>query len=137
MELNRVRYMLSNYLRCRLEKLETYSLHYKKLSADERNRMMTPAEGKFLDSTQSDTEALIVDSLKANLPPNIDVLDAWRNAPLRPRLDAFVFVRPKEDIAGIILDQSQAPETILAGKQYMLRYSSVRKYVVENLVTLM
>jgi GINS complex subunit 4 len=29
MELDRVRYMLSNYLRCRLEKLENYTIHYR------------------------------------------------------------------------------------------------------------
>ncbi|OQV22228.1 putative DNA replication complex GINS protein SLD5 [Hypsibius exemplaris] len=136
MEANRVRYMLSNYLRCRLEKLENYALHYLQLSAAERDFVMTTAEYKFLQRYQADTEELIEGSVRTFLPANLAILDKWKEAPLKPRLESFVFVKPREQINGLILGASDAPVSLEQHSQYLLRYSAVRKPVMENKVIL-
>lgn len=143
MELNRIRFMLSNYLRCRLEKLELFTAHYSQLSAEQQEHFLSPAELTFLNNFADKTDELLTNSVAPYLPTGMPVLDAWKKNPARPKLNSFVFVKPKEVLEGVILDagtqegREEEIVTLEEGGQYLLRYSSVRDHVMANRVLLM
>jgi hypothetical protein len=125
-----------------------FVLQSRSLPQNQREILLTPAEDRFLTGCHDHTDRLIESSLAPYFPALPDggknpilekFLDAWKKNPLRPKLDTFVFVKPKETLDGLILDSAMqdGPVTLEKGGQYMLRYSSVREFVIDDKLILM
>lgn len=140
MENNRVRYMIANYLRCRLEKIQKFAIYLKNLPEHERQVVVSDPELKFLRGFVAQTENLIGSSIEMHFPAEhaISVLDEttpWNRNPNRPKLDSFILVKPRMILDGIVLDRNVVPgrakeiQTLEEGCQYFLRYETIRHLV--------
>lgn len=138
-DLERIKYVLRDYLRIRLSKLSQWPQHYLEpaniqyLSDAERNflREFWALKKNFLDHRLLGA----LPAAKQGLDDKMDLLDMVR----RPVLDKHVYARLAESIGPIAVpatstqDTAATPEplTLQAGNTYLLRWPIVRKFFME------
>eukprot|EP00928_Gymnodinium_smaydae_P097039 TRINITY_DN8699_c0_g1_i1.p2 TRINITY_DN8699_c0_g1~~TRINITY_DN8699_c0_g1_i1.p2 ORF type:complete len:234 (-),score=74.32 TRINITY_DN8699_c0_g1_i1:192-893(-) len=137
-DLERVRYVLRDYLRIRLWKITQWPQHYSEptnlvfLSDPEKAFLREYVE---LKTNFFDHRLLCAfPASKKGLDDRLDLLDMIR----RPDLDKFVYIRVTGDVDPIdvppTLSQgtpaTQEPLQLQDGQKYLLRYSIVRKFLL-------
>ncbi|KAM5170935.1 DNA replication complex GINS protein SLD5 isoform 2-T3 [Mantella aurantiaca] len=109
MEIERIRFMLSSYLRSRLLKIEKFFPHVlekEKARGEGEASHFSPEEFAFAKEYMASTEALLKNVALRHMPPNLQTLDLLKCVP-KPNLDSFVFLRVKEEQQSILVE----PET--------------------------
>ncbi|KAK7463984.1 hypothetical protein BaRGS_00038024, partial [Batillaria attramentaria] len=107
MEIDRVRFILSSYLRLRLQKIEKYSSHVLeqegRRKADD-NPLMSEAEEQFarnyLDSMKTHFSALAL----RHMPTNMQTVDKELSG-VRPNMDSYVFLRVNENTENVLIEE--------------------------------
>ena len=129
LELERVRYVLSAYLRNRLSKIEKYADY----TATEDNGNLSSEEDKFLKEYIEHLDRLFDNIALRHMPPNLRTLDKAK-AMVTPNLDEFVFARANEDIGDVMVED----DVIKFEKDSVriLRYSAVKSLVEKGRVDL-
>jgi len=139
-DLERVRYVLKDYLRIRLWKLTMWPQHYmerenfKRLSEAERNFLReywdikkTFLHGRFLRA---------LPEAKHVLDEKSDLMDMVR----RPALNRFVFARVLGDLGPLQVPTTQESSTessaggtaeYASGRTYLMRYQLIRKFLMD------
>lgn len=112
MELERLRFVVQSYLRCRLEKLHCFWMFYASFSADEAAAVMSAAEYDYLCKYKE----LMVDALQtsvlSHLPaemrslPGVGDVDDERQQMRVPKVEAHVVCRILEDIGAVQVEPS-------------------------------
>lgn len=137
----RVKYVLRDYLRIRLWKLGQWPQHYLEPTND---ALLSDAERVYLRETWGLRVAFFehrllgaLPEMKRQLDEQVDLLDMVR----RPELDRHVYAKIVGDIGQIEIsptftqDSSNAtpkpPLELHKGQTYMLRYTLIRKYMVD------
>nr|KAF6373731.1 GINS complex subunit 4 [Pipistrellus kuhlii] len=109
MEMERIRYVLSSYLRCRLMKIEKFFPHVlekEKTRHEEEPSSLSPEEFAFAKEYMANTETYLRNVALKHMPPNLQKVDLLRSVP-KPDLDSYVFLRVKERQENILVE----PET--------------------------
>ena len=129
LELERVRYVLSSYLRIRLSKIERYAEY----TAAEDYGNLSSEENKFLKEYIENLDTLFENLALRHMPPNLRTLDKEK-AKVTPNLDEFVFARANEEIGGVMVEE----EVVKFEKESVriLRYSAVKSLVEKGKVDL-
>lgn len=137
-DMDRVKYLLRDYLRIRLWKIRRYPQHYLEPTS---NELLSKAEREFLrnywqlKSQYLDHKMLCaLPEIKQKLDDQVDMLDMTR----RPGLDKHVYVRIEGDVDPIDITPSagQTPSSqrsslsLNRGETYLLRYHQVRQYLM-------
>lgn len=94
MELERIRYIIASYLRCRLEKIETYTsyiLHEEELRKDDEKRL-SEDEAKFAQEYFDSVEKHFFQLAVRHMPSNIHA-DDKRQRMVKPNLMSHVFLK--------------------------------------------
>jgi hypothetical protein len=140
MDHERVQYVMRDYLRQRLWKLQQWPQHYLEMDNIE---VLSEAERVFLreiwDAKKVFLQTRLLDALppaKQALDDNIDIVGMVR----RPNLDAHVYARIKDDIPSIEVSPSLStqgseppePLRLVNGQTYLIRYSLIRNYMVDR-----
>ncbi|KAL5961684.1 DNA replication complex GINS protein SLD5 [Taenia solium] len=141
MQAERLRYLLTDYLRTRIRKIEQFPHH---VISEERSRPqsedphLTPAEFNFTktfnDSTIENLRLTVLD----HLPLNMCKIDEDAIA-FRPNLDAYVFCQVHSQIEVTNTDPSGASSealTLMPGEIHLLPYRAVQKHTKSGAVTL-
>mmetsp|Transcript_60183 Transcript_60183/g.130518 ORF Transcript_60183/g.130518 Transcript_60183/m.130518 type:complete len:235 (+) Transcript_60183:58-762(+) len=140
MDLERVKYVLRDYLRIRLWKLSQWPQHY----LEPNNlRFLSDAERlwlrEFWDVKKEFLDHRLLKALplpKQGLSDTIDLLDMVR----RPALDKHVYARILGDVGPVEIPPSftqdssgslPEPLNLIEGRTYLLRYSLVRKFLTD------
>ncbi|XP_060107092.1 DNA replication complex GINS protein SLD5 [Heteronotia binoei] len=143
MEVERIRYVLSSYLRCRLRKIEKYFPHIlekEKTRAEGDPSILSPEEFAFAKEYMANTEAHFRNVALKHMPPNLQKVDLLK-AVAKPNLDAFVFLRVKERQENILVE----PETdeqrdyvidLDEDSQHLIRYKTIAPLVASGAVQL-
>lgn len=132
LELERIRYVLSNYLRIRLAKIEKYCAE---ILAKEKNRSLrnepsylSVEEMQFAKSYFASIEGYLKNVSLKNMPANMQTFDAQQSFP-KPNLDSYVFLKVNRPEQGVLLsdDSDDRHEVIDLEKdsQHLLPYNSV------------
>lgn len=140
-ELERVRYVIRDYLRIRLWKLTQWPQHYM-----ERDNMvlLSDAERNFLREYWHNKKKFFESRLLGALPPSkqgldekADLMDMVR----RPYLSKFVYARVIGDLGPIQVPQSLTQDSstdsqrsnaeYVQGRTYLMRYEMIRKFLLE------
>lgn len=106
MELCRIKFIISSYLRTRLEKIEKYSLEILNV---ERQRMesetnyLTPAEYQYAQSYVDNMKSYLTTAALSQMPGNMQSFDVNKMA-IHPNMNAHVFLKANETVNGIVLD---------------------------------
>ena len=128
-ERDRFRFMLIEYLRTRLLKIEGYAAY---LSADEgRRARMSAAEqtfcAKFLELQEALVAATLADGLEG-LPEPLVEADRLRAQPYPPQC-RNVFAQFRSTVYDLRLEEDLEPITVDAGDLYVVAYNIVKKHV--------
>ncbi|XP_012237089.1 DNA replication complex GINS protein SLD5 [Bombus vosnesenskii] len=138
MELDRIKYMISNYLRARLEKIEKYTIH---ILSQEANRSsedcyLSVAELQFAKEFLASIETLFKTVALQHMPGNFQTFEVDTLA-VKPNMQAYVFLRANDRINGILLPGSMDEEIDLEpGSQHIIQYSAVADLVKTGAVKL-
>eukprot|EP01063_Lacrimia_lanifica_P025333 TRINITY_DN33121_c0_g1_i1.p2 TRINITY_DN33121_c0_g1~~TRINITY_DN33121_c0_g1_i1.p2 ORF type:complete len:254 (+),score=78.64 TRINITY_DN33121_c0_g1_i1:52-762(+) len=131
-ERDRFRFMLSEYLRIRLLKIEAYVAWL--LADPDRKALMSPAELNFCvryKALQDQATADTIDVSLQGLPqPLID--HDTRAAQPYPSTSHHVFVMFMKAVGGLQIHPSMDPQDIAAGDLYLLRYGVVRQLIADG-----
>lgn len=138
MELDRIKYMISNYLRARLEKIEKYTIH---ILSQEANRSsedcyLSVTELQFAKEFLASIETLFKTVALQHMPGNFQTFEVDTLA-VKPNMQAYVFLRANDRINGILLPGSMDEEIDLEpGSQHIIQYSAVADLVKTGAVKL-
>lgn len=143
MEMERIRYVLSSYLRCRLMKIEKFFPHIlekEKTRHEGDPASLSPEEFAFAKEYMTNTETYLKNVALKHMPPNLQKVDLLRSVP-KPDLDSYVFLRVKERQENILVE----PETdeqrdyvidLEEGSQHLIRYKTIAPLVASGAVQL-
>uniref|UniRef100_H2Y6P0 DNA replication complex GINS protein SLD5 n=1 Tax=Ciona savignyi TaxID=51511 RepID=H2Y6P0_CIOSA len=139
LEVDRIRYMLSSYLRCRLEKIEKYASSLIKEAADGDQSRLSPEEYTFARELTSGVEAHLMSSALRLMPKNLQSLNLQEYA---PSLDRYVFLRVNSPEEGVIVDEETDQNNgdkidFEVGAQHIMRYKPIEHFVESGVVSLL
>ncbi|PBC29423.1 DNA replication complex GINS protein SLD5 [Apis cerana] len=138
MELDRIRFLISSYLRARLEKIEKYTIH---ILSEEANRSseecyLTVAELQFAKEFLANMETLFKTIALQHMPGNFQTFEV-NKLTVKPNMKAYVFLRANNRIDGIILPGSMDEEIDFeSGSQHIIQYNAVSDLVKNGSVQL-
>ncbi|XP_019369853.1 PREDICTED: DNA replication complex GINS protein SLD5 [Gavialis gangeticus] len=143
MEIERIRYVLSSYLRCRLGKIEKFFPHVlekEKSRADGDPSILSPEEFAFAKEYTANTESYLKSVALKHMPPNLQKVDLLQAVP-KPNLDSFVFLRVLERQENILVEpetdeQSEYTIDLEEGSQHLIRYKTIAPLVASGAVQL-
>ncbi|CAM9740930.1 DNA replication complex GINS protein SLD5 isoform X1 [Lampetra fluviatilis] len=143
MELERIRFMLSSYLRTRLNKIErfyTHVLEREKSRTEGQPSLLSPEEFAFAIEYASNMDRFLKSVALRHMPPNLQALDLSKAVP-RPDVGAFVFLRVRERQENVLVEaeSSEQREFVVdleEGSQHLMRYSTVAPLLLSSSIHL-
>ncbi|XP_017370052.2 DNA replication complex GINS protein SLD5 isoform X1 [Cebus imitator] len=143
MEMERIRYVLSSYLRCRLMKIEKFFPHVlekEKTRRDGEPSSLSPEELAFAREFMANTETYLKNVALKHMPPNLQKVDLFRAVP-KPDLDSYVFLRVRERQENILVepDTDEQGDYVIdleKGSQHLIRYKTIAPLVASGAVQL-
>lgn len=143
MEIDRIRYVLSSYLRSRLQKIEK---HFPHVLEKEKSRemgdasLLSPEEFAFAKEYYANTETYLKAMALKRMPSNLQTIDMLKAVP-EPCLDSFVFLRIKQRQENILVepetdDQREYVIDLEEGSQHLMRYRTIAPLVSTGAVQL-
>ncbi|XP_072912966.1 DNA replication complex GINS protein SLD5 [Hemitrygon akajei] len=143
MEMERIRYVLSSYLRSRLQKIEKFFPH---ILEKEKSRLETEPsylsaqEAAFAKEYAANCEAHLKNLALKRMPPNLQALDMLKAVP-KPNMDSFVFLRVKEKQENVLVepeteDQREYTIDLEEESQHLMRYRTIAPLVASGAVQL-
>uniref|UniRef100_A0A672NWA0 DNA replication complex GINS protein SLD5 n=1 Tax=Sinocyclocheilus grahami TaxID=75366 RepID=A0A672NWA0_SINGR len=150
MEIDRIRFVLSSYLRSRLQKgFNLHILHRQffphvlekeKSRADGDPSFLSPEEFAFAKEYLANTEMYLRNVALKHMPPNLQSIDMLKAVP-EPCLDSFVFLRVKERQENILVEpetdeQREYVVDLDEGSQHLMRYRTIAPLVASGAVQL-
>ncbi|XP_013867552.1 DNA replication complex GINS protein SLD5 [Austrofundulus limnaeus] len=143
MEVDRIRFVLSSYLRSRLQKIEKFFPHVlekEKSRADGQPSLLSPEEFAFAKEYYANTESYLKTVALKRMPANLQTVDMLKAVP-EPCLDSFVFLRVKERQENIFVepetdDQREYVVDLEEGSQHLMRYRTIAPLVSSGAVQL-
>uniref|UniRef100_A0A4W5KQI0 DNA replication complex GINS protein SLD5 n=1 Tax=Hucho hucho TaxID=62062 RepID=A0A4W5KQI0_9TELE len=143
MEIDRIRYVLSSYLRSRLKKIEKFFPHVlekEKSRAEGDTSFLSPEEFAFAKEYLANTETYLKAVALKHMPPNLQTVDMLKAVP-EPCLDSFVFLRVRARQENILVepetdDQREYVVDLDEGSQHLMRYRTIAPLVSSGAVQL-
>ncbi|XP_052889781.1 DNA replication complex GINS protein SLD5 [Anopheles moucheti] len=136
MEVERIRFIVASYLRCRLQKLETYASHILDVESNRppNSKRLSEAEQKFTHDFRDIVETHFHELVSRHMPQNHQ--DDERARRVVPNLDTHVFARARQDVGEYSLAGGEHSVNIHAGAVHLLRYRDIETLVIEGLLEL-
>lgn len=139
MELDRIRYVISSYLRIRLEKIERYTIH---ILSEEENRnpdeepYLTPDELRFAKEYLANLETLFKTVALQHMPSNFQQFEVNKFT-VKPNVQAHVFLRANQRVTGVVVPGTLNEEIDFEeGSQHIIQYSAIAHLVKSGAVQL-
>ncbi|KAF1773065.1 hypothetical protein JG687_00005487 [Phytophthora cactorum] len=133
MEIDRLRYMVSSYLRTRLHKIEKFAIHI--LSDAVLTQRLSVKERNFAQQFVMLFESHVNDLALGKFTKENRTLTAEGMVP-EPNLDSFVFCQGKE-AGGVQCDDKGGDFVqVTSADRYVLRYRSVQEHVQAGTIDL-
>ncbi|XP_068200901.1 DNA replication complex GINS protein SLD5 [Palaemon carinicauda] len=131
MEIDRIRYMISSYLRIRIEKIEKFA-HYlleKEKTTDEESSLLSASELQYAKEYAANLESHFQSVVLQHVPENLRNFDPGKMA-VKPNLDSFVFLKVKEETPAVVIEDDSGEgrdEEVDLEKdsQHLMRYKPV------------
>ncbi|XP_051157724.1 DNA replication complex GINS protein SLD5 [Leptopilina boulardi] len=142
MELNRIRFLISSYLRTRLKKIENHVIHILK---EHRNNLLNNSEEFYLTESElnfakdyfMNFETLFQTVALQHMPEKLRQFD-YENLSVDPNLQSQVFLTANKEINGIVIPETmEDPVTFEAGSQHIIQYGVISKFIKNGDVQLL
>jgi len=130
MEVDRLRFLITSYLRVRVEKIEIYSTH---IIEQERLRAQNN-EDMYLNQNELVFAQEYEQGLKQHFDSIMSFCPEVTPSPIvAPNLQSMVFLKSKEDVEGVVMDDGSGEDNELIdltqGSQVLVSYMSVANLV--------
>ncbi|KFV42192.1 DNA replication complex GINS protein SLD5, partial [Tyto alba] len=147
MEIERIRYVLSSYLRFfgilfqyQIEKFFPHVLEKEKSRAEGEPSILSPEEFAFAKEYMANTEVYLKNVALKHMPPNLQKVSLLKSVP-KPNLDSFVFLRVLERQENILVEpemdeQREYTIDLEEGSQHLIRYKTIAPLVASGAVQL-
>lgn len=125
MELNRIKYIICNYLKTRLDKIEKYCIcivNEEKQRIESGTNYLTPSEFRYAQEYLLNMENHLKNTLLDHVPGNMQAFELNKMV-VYPNLQAHVFLKANHTVNGIVLEDllgDQDEEIDLEGDQIFL-----------------
>lgn len=134
MELERIRFIVTSYLRCRLQKIEDFTQH---IIGEEHNRpaekkRLSEAEMKFAEDYYESIEKHFQQLALRHIPPNQDDVN---KRIIRPNLMSNVFLQVLKP-CGVVVNTNDEEVDLSENSQHMLPYQLISDLVIKGDVQL-
>lgn len=137
MELSRIRFVISSYIRIRLEKIEQFVHHILEQESQRQEKYLTENELRFAREYKTSMETLFHDVALRHMP-NI-VQSQFPDAPT-PNLNSHVVLKVVKPVTNTIVVQDLNMEDdeveLKVGTQHIIPYKNVAHLVVDGSVQL-
>ncbi|XP_045489524.1 DNA replication complex GINS protein SLD5 [Pieris rapae] len=142
MELNRIKYIICNYLKTRLDKIEKYCItivNEEKQRTETGTNYLTPSEFRYAQEYLLSMEHHLKETILNRVPGNMQAFEINKMA-IAPALQSHVFLKANETVNGIVLEDhfgDQDEEIDLEeGSQHILQYKFIADLVKNGKVQL-
>ncbi|XP_045506009.1 DNA replication complex GINS protein SLD5 [Colias croceus] len=142
MELNRIKYMICNYLKTRLDKIEKYCItivNEEKQRIESGTNYLTSSEYRYAQEYLLNMEQHLKQTVLNSVPSNMQTFEMNKMA-IMPNLQSHVFLKANETVNGIVLEDlfgDQDEEIDLEeGSQHILQYKFIADLVKNGKVQL-
>ncbi|XP_074113295.1 DNA replication complex GINS protein SLD5 [Cotesia typhae] len=138
MEIDRIRYLITSYLRTRLEKIELYAIDIIKEEAkrSQNNRYLSDNELQFAKDWTTNMETLLKSVVLQHLPGNFQELEIDKLT-VKPNLNSHVFIHANRAAEGILIPGTDRELNIAEGSQHIVQYKAVAHLVKDGSVQLL
>lgn len=140
LELERIKFIITSYLRTRLKKIESFcvSLLEEEAIRSEEDSYLSPAELKFAKDFAQNTDNHF-DTILRHMPQIYNKLERNKKI-VEPNLNSFVFLKCNKHIDSVIikntLEGKEEEIDLENGSQHLMPYSSVAEFVKKGAVQL-
>lgn len=140
LELERIKFVITSYLRTRLKKIECFSVSLleEEATRSEENAYLSPNELQFAKEFAQNAENHF-DTILRHMPQLYNKLERNKKI-IEPNLNSFVFLRCNKHIDGVVIKntlEGQEDEIVLEdGSQHLMPYSSIAELVKNGAVQL-
>lgn len=136
MEVERIRYILASYHRCRLQKIEEYTFYIleQESKRSEGNKRLSAGELQFATEFYKSMENHFNQLAVRHMPQNHQDDEHVRK--VVPNIDGHVFIRARENVAEFSISADHDTINIAAGSIHMFKYRDVEPLVLEGIVEL-
>lgn len=141
MELDRIRYIVTDYLRIRLNKIESFVIHVleQDSSRNIEDAYLSSPELKFAREYLTLLEEHLRLVALRHMPTNVQDFDKAKVA-VMPNLSSHVFLRAKQNITGVVIEgdnENREEEVDLdENSQHIMQYKSVANYLKTGAIQL-
>jgi GINS complex subunit 4 len=134
MELERIRYIVTSYLRCRLHKIEDFTQHIinEERARSAEKKRLSEAELKFAEDYLESIEKHFHSLALRHFPPNQDDIN---KRIIRPNLLGNVFLRVLKP-CGVVVNTNDEEVDLSENSQHMLPYQLISDLVIKGDVQL-
>ena len=130
-ELERVKFVITSYLRERLKKIENNVIHVLAEEAKSETSKLSPEELVFARSFADNMQKHFNTLALKQMPSNMQTLDRKKNIPM-PNMDAYVLIKVNETQENVKLDPEDEPSDLVEGTQHILRYQPIAPFVKQS-----
>lgn len=127
LELERVKYVMTSYLRIRVGKIEKFASYI--LGKEEEMEKLSKEEQIFLNEYISLQDGLFHSLVVRHMPQNLQAIDREKHKN-NPNLDEFVFVKAIRDIKDVAVGDDVL--TFAKGVCHIIRYSEIRHLILKG-----
>ncbi|CAD5122457.1 DgyrCDS10880 [Dimorphilus gyrociliatus] len=142
MELERIRYLLTSYLRIRIKKIEKYAtaIMMEDGKRDPDDAKLTDSELQFAREREKNLLELFQNLVLQHMPPNMQSLEKDKICS-KPNLDEYVFFRVNQDVEGVLVEEETVDNReevidLKKGEQHIMRYKIIRPLAETGAVSL-
>lgn len=133
MEIDRIRYVISSYLRTRLEKIEAYTvflLRRDKSILNENHRYMSKGEFEFAEKYLENIKVHFHEEACRHMPTLLHQFEGV-DVEVRPDMKSIVTLKMLKSIDGVLINGS--PVNLEADTYHMLPYNDVKNLIDNEL----
>lgn len=140
LELERIKFIVTSYLRTRLKKIESFcvSVLEEEANRSEEDAYLSPAELKFAKEFAQNTDNHF-ETILRHMPQIYDKLERNKKI-IEPNLNSFVFLKCNKRVDSVIikntLEGKEEEIDLEDGSQHLMPYSSIAEFVKSGAVQL-
>ena len=140
LEINRIRYIVSSYLRTRLRKIEKFAAHLLETEKDSDSPKLTEEELQFAEEYQKNADSHYKSLALRHMPQNLQTLEPSQTM-ISPNLDSYVFLKVNTDVEGVMIEEETVDNReevidLQEGERRVIRYKPISSLITSSDVTL-
>ncbi|XP_059157034.1 DNA replication complex GINS protein SLD5-like [Physella acuta] len=143
MEIDRIRYVVSSYLRQRIAKIESFTSHVLQEEIKRRDTdspLLSDAELEFAKGYHNDVMNHLRNTALNQMPSNTSVMNLQETTVL-PNMDSYVFLKVNETTENVLVEEetTDAGEEMMdfqKGDQHLIRFKPVAALVESGAMSL-